>query len=566
MLARYYAERGMRLGILELLLASQTVWGTFESQVLLRNFTIVGIHLFLLWCLSPLGGQGSLRLLGSRIDSTRSVGDGLVYLPTGAMLTNMTDGVFAQADAATGLAATNSLYNANLLSPDSTKRSGQDIWGNIKVPHLKTIDGVETSPDGWAIVPPITSPDNYTSMAGLPMSGLVNNDGILQDFSFEVSYMELDCPIMLNVSKNDGAWIDDLGLLWSQSNGSTALHNQVSATQTSFFLDTNTPMDDDRKSVLFYDQNSTTLAMDSLQVARNIVYGSQYEVPNSTDPRGVFALAIRNCTIQQVYVEAQARCKEDGCSVVAIRPSSTYAKRNPNLTRFEDPAIAFGLMQRFPFSTGNLRAGDSAPTELYIRGSEMPFGRSSSDQPAMLNISNDMFETKFQLLLNTYYQLSLAPLAYTAALPAPSDSSWDLVQTKDSSGGVDGEMAFVPLRTNTTITKMFEVYHCNYLWFALLMTSSVILLMLGSIGTALSHLCHAPDMIGFVSSFTYNNPYMNIPPGGESLGAMERARLLKDMKVKIGDATSEGDVGHVVFGTLHRSSTVGDLDAAKLYR
>jgi hypothetical protein len=31
---RYYAERGLQLGVLELLLASQTVWGTIESQML----------------------------------------------------------------------------------------------------------------------------------------------------------------------------------------------------------------------------------------------------------------------------------------------------------------------------------------------------------------------------------------------------------------------------------------------------------------------------------------------------------------------------------------------------
>lgn len=132
---RYYAERGLRLGVLELLLASQTVWGAIESQMLLRRFTVVGVHLFFLWSLSPLGGQGSLRILGTRMDATTTFDAGLVYLPTGAMLTNMTSSVFAQSDAATGLAATNSLYNANLLSPDVIKRSGQDVWGNLKIPN-----------------------------------------------------------------------------------------------------------------------------------------------------------------------------------------------------------------------------------------------------------------------------------------------------------------------------------------------------------------------------------------------------------------------------------------------
>lgn len=112
---------------------------------------------------------------------------------------------------------------------------------------------------------------------------------------------------------------------------------------------------------------------------------------------------------------------------------------------------------------------------------------------------------------------------------------------------------------------MVEVYHCNYIWFVLLLSSSVILIMLGAIGTAISHLCHAPDMIGYVSSFTYNNPYMQIPAGGASLGAMDRARLLRDLRVKIGDTASDDDVGHIVFATVNRSNTIGNLDSAKLY-
>ncbi|KAG9685692.1 hypothetical protein KCU95_g16338, partial [Aureobasidium melanogenum] len=94
-LTRYYAERGMQLGVLELLLASHTVWGAIESRMLLRKFTVVGVHLFFLWSLSPLGGQGFLRIMTTRIDATTTLSLGLVYLLTGAILPNMTSSVFA---------------------------------------------------------------------------------------------------------------------------------------------------------------------------------------------------------------------------------------------------------------------------------------------------------------------------------------------------------------------------------------------------------------------------------------------------------------------------------------
>lgn len=57
MIARYMAERGTKLGTLELLMASQSVWGTVESQLLLQRLTIVGVNLLFLWAWSPLGGQ-----------------------------------------------------------------------------------------------------------------------------------------------------------------------------------------------------------------------------------------------------------------------------------------------------------------------------------------------------------------------------------------------------------------------------------------------------------------------------------------------------------------------------
>jgi hypothetical protein len=47
---------------------------------------------------------------------------------------------------------------------------------------------------------------------------------------------------------------------------------------------------------------------------------------------------------------------------------------------------------------------------------------------------------------------------------------------------------------------------------------------------------------------------------------MERARLLRDVKVKIGDASVDDEVGHVVFATLDRAEAVGDLSLVKLYR
>jgi hypothetical protein len=100
MIARYLAERGAKLGVsssvparvllermltvqtLELLMASQSVWGAVESQILMRRLTLVGANLLFLWTLSPLGGQASLRLL-DKTSSSNQTWTPLRYMSTG---------------------------------------------------------------------------------------------------------------------------------------------------------------------------------------------------------------------------------------------------------------------------------------------------------------------------------------------------------------------------------------------------------------------------------------------------------------------------------------------------
>lgn len=565
--ARYYAERGTQLGVLEMLLASQTVWGTFESQVLLRHFTVVGAHLFLLWCLSPLGGQASLRILETAMHSRASAGDPIVYLPTGAMNGNaLSNDILMSGDSATSLAAINALYSSNLLAPSSVKTSSVDTWGNIKVPTLSVVGDMTSSTENWLTVPDLNSADNYTAMAGLPVAGLVKESLTVQEFVFEHAYMDLDCSSPpYNMSQKDPKFIKQLGLVWS-SNNNSMFTNVKKNTMTSFFLDTHTPFTDDRMETILVDQNTTTLADKNLQTPRNILFGSQY---SGSDDNAYSAL-MRNCTVKQNYIEAKAKCVEDECKVTALRPSVKYANRNPNLTPLEYYVLGVHFMQYLPLATGSIHSGDTSPTEFYIRGSQLPFGTTTAGLPDMENISNEVFARRMGLLMNTYLQLSFAPLAYTDDLPGPKDPVWQASNlTIITNTEVSDQLTlppYLPLYSNTTLTRTTEVYKCNYLWFSFLLVSSCILLLLGSAGTALSHLCHAPDMMGYVSSFTYNNPYMRVPAGGEYLGAMERARLLKDVRVKIGDAKVADEVGHVVFATLNRADSVGDLSLSKRYR
>lgn len=544
-------------------MASQTVWGTFESQLLMKRLSIVGAHLFVLWTLSPLGGQASLRLLTTSTAVTNSTA-GVRYMPTGGMDWNQTNnGAFALGDNTSGLAAVNSIYSATLLAPESVKDSSQDTWGNVKIPKLEVASRFPSSGDGWTALPVLHSSSDYTSLVGLPVSGGHAQPGSTTLFNIQHSYVSLDCPILYNTSKDEPWWKQQLGYVWSSGNGSTTFYDREKGTQTSFFLDTNTRFLNDRLDALYLNETSDMLANKTLQDTRNVLFGSEYTTPFSN---GDYALLLRNCTLGQKYLEAQVQCQASSCRVIAIRPSVRFANRNTHLTPFELMQVSFNTMRNLPLATGTIHNGDAAPSELFIRGASMPFGLASSSMQDMISVSDDAFAVRLGLLLNTYYQLSLAPLAHTGNLPDPTSDVWAFRNVSVSSFEDSSLSApFIPWNATAVVSKTDEVYDCNYLWLALLLASSSVLLVTGLVGLVLRFKCNAPDMIGFVTSMTYNNPYVTLPPGGGTLGAMERAHLLRDVKVKIGDVKWRDTVGHVAFATLGPGADVRDLDKLKFY-
>jgi hypothetical protein len=64
-------------------------------------------------------------------------------------------------------------------------------------------------------------------------------------------------------------------------------------------------------------------------------------------------------------------------------------------------------------------------------------------------------------------------------------------------------------------------------------------------------LAHGPDMMLNISSLaTSDSPFVAIPVSGSSMGATERAQLMKDEKVRFGDVSADADVGRLAIGTL----------------
>lgn len=72
----------------------------------------------------------------------------------------------------------------------------------------------------------------------------------------------------------------------------------------------------------------------------------------------------------------------------------------------------------------------------------------------------------------------------------------------------------------------------------------------------------APDILGYVSTLTRDNPFNPIvPKGGNNFSGLERARLLSDLPVQVGDANWEEDKGHITFRSV---GTAGEFRAGRV--
>ncbi|PVF95163.1 hypothetical protein CPB86DRAFT_817449 [Serendipita vermifera] len=126
----YRSERGVKLGELERVIGSQTLFLFLKLAFKFRQLDRLCIILGILWVLSPLGGQGILRMLSMR-EVTNISSDIFFY----------TD-LYGSSDYSSNFETErsrgriNGLYVASLLAPVAIKNSTTDIWGAIKIPQL----------------------------------------------------------------------------------------------------------------------------------------------------------------------------------------------------------------------------------------------------------------------------------------------------------------------------------------------------------------------------------------------------------------------------------------------
>ena len=493
-------------------MGSLTIFGTVELQFWLRTFDILGIGLIALWAISPLGGQASLRLLGTGQQSTSSV-QTVSYLSPDyqSLLAQGGDTVPFYID------LINALYLSALLTPPAGQASSVDTWANVKIPAIESLESTSKSDaDGWYDVH--AGNTSYSSLIGLPIDGIRKNGSY--HFYVESLYMVLDCPTISYSTLENGS-----------SKGGFSIGFVRNASVSAYL-------------VLLPNQTSYPTVKP---------WGVNFNAASNLDVDDSF---IANCTLTRSSVESNITCDHGSCSVTNIRRSQ-FDRRPPGYTPLSYGTGAGNLEKYWPMSGGNgAHEGSSTPTEYFISDPTLQSLASNfSGEVSLAGLSADLFSERFSLVFNTYWQCNLVPWYQTGNLPSNLSSlNKALAETGDGTFNT----------TTTTVTNFTVIYVCNKMWAVILSIASVLLLVCGMCGAIVKYRARGPTILGYVSTMTRDNQYIDLPPGGCNLDGLDRARLLKDMEVKLQDVTAEDEVGHIALGFAQPHGK-GDLILDRLY-
>ena len=226
--------------------------------------------------------------------------------------------------------------------------------------------------------------------------------------------------------------------------------------------------------------------------------------------------------LTEQYVDMRVKCVDGivNCVTTAVRPISK-ASPHANGTYWAD-ARAINVLFSHLRSAGSERS----LTEAYFRNPDTPLA-ANIYTGSTFTIPFDIFHLRLTQVVNTYGLLLAA-----------------------SSGGdsYNGTGTF----TDTTPPPIYEI---SWPWLAISIVGTVTIIVGAFVPALLGLFTRNPDILGYVSTMTRDAPNLEVPPGGGTLGGTDRALLLKDMSIRLGEFTDDsGSVSRIGIGTLDQTS------------
>jgi hypothetical protein len=277
-----------------------------------------------------------------------------------------------------------------------------------------------------------------------------------------------------------------------------------------------------------------------------------------------------------VLTETHIVCEEGLCRAIKTRPSTTD-HRPVNITVFDLwGELALDMLKE----ANGKRMGSPTLLELFLNDtSTIPVSRANAmyniteaDWPNLANIGPDILSARITLLLNSAIHLLYSFYGWFAgSLPSvesmdygpphsPADglfaaaAEYNVSANPDFGGGeyvtniVDSGAPFVGASTEALVTQKNAIYKADYAYVTVLVISSLVLTITGLVGMIMGLRTRGPDVFDPLMGLTYNTGALSLPNPGSTLDSNTRAKLLRDMRVRLGDVAGGESVGIVGLG------------------
>ncbi|KAI8716727.1 hypothetical protein NCS52_00967000 [Fusarium sp. LHS14.1] len=546
-LARWCLERpdGIGLAVLEQIFGSQSFAAAFERLCFVRTKVLIGMTIILTWAMSPLGGQSASRLLS--FGNSSASADAIIYYANPAY---QKSNFLLWDSAVTSMSSVEALYSSSLMSSLEQKRSPRDLWGLPKIPQWpRDLDGQTHNVDSDALR---TGGNYYASLLGIKMHGLDLPSGHADyAFTVETSYLDFDCrhthSIDLRVKPRDNE--TSVLEMWHADVNSTRY--PLAVDDAPFIVNVSLPAKwDDWMSL----EDPPPLSMRYMSRWADFM------------PWMTTQLIVVDCSMESVTLETDMQCSGTSCE--AQRQRRLKNKQRPG-NRFPDLMLqkAMKLSNAFSLwanSTGSLALGLASPIENYFIDETFPYSGQPARNWTKVDTSKfeNVFSRRFTTAFNTYWDSTLNPNGHTN-VSFQTDPSINTVSVEHSN--------LSPFMNSTTgtvkVTK--DLYIANRLWIGLLLLTTLILMVLAICGLALQAFIRGPDVLGYASTLTRDNPNVPVPPGGSYLDGPDRARQLKHLRLQLADVRPQGATGYVAVRSIpmmgDAEKFAGPLDQKRLY-
>lgn len=547
-------------------LSTRTVFDAVVLQVSAGALSLPTILMGLLWTMSPVGGQASLRIL-YRTNQTSTSPATIRYMDTGPlgllhtyvalvenydmMSPNQTKMPFSMTGS----------FAAALMQDIETKSGPRDSWGNPKIPRIDMLNRSAADMNGWIDVSQDLSVESFTSLFGLSLLGVPDQGTV--EFRIESAYVELNT---VSVITNDTDTKSDL--LPLQATCPRCIEDVFDLYDRGVFQG--------RLAQLlgppWMQPNSTQLAQQSFTETGLIVF----QQPSSKTDLSFEA--------KQVLVETLMLCEEGICKATKIRTSATD-DRPQNITVFDFWGV-------FALNILNEANGENVwgPTMLEIfmnETSTIPVYHAGATKDSLqtanlARIKPEELSRRATLLLNSAVHLLYSYYGFAGDLPSAETTDYGPphipanglhaamaahnvtgdISFSDASTLVSLNAAFAAASTKASVTRHKTIYKVDYAWVIVLVVSSMVLLIVGLVGLVMGLLIKGPDVFDPLMGLTYNNDFLRLPKPGSTLDANERAQKLGGMRIQLGEVSAGRDIHMIVVG---RASEVGKLIKGKDY-